>query len=141
MNIMKTFKLDNTPKIESGFKTPENYFDTFSARVIQQLPKEEPKTSSLFSKRKSWIYAAAAILVLALILPVVYTNLYSPSPEIDQATLENYISYNTSISDTDLVNLLDEKDIQKIDIGLNIEDKTIENELSENINLENYLLN
>lgn len=138
---MKTFKLDNTPKIESGFKTPDNYFETFSARVLQQLPKEEPKTISLFSKRKSWLYAAAAVLVLALTLPVVYTNFYSRSPEIDEATLENYISYNTSISDTDLVNLLDEKDIQKIDIELNIEDKTIENELSENKNLEHYLLN
>jgi flagellar basal body-associated protein FliL len=138
---MKTFKLDNSPKIESGFKTPENYFDTFSARVMQQLPKEEPKTISLFSKRKSWIYVAAAILILALTLPVVYTNFYRSSQEIDEATLENYISYNTSISDTDLVNLLDEKDIQKIDIGMNIEDKTIENELSENKNLEHYLLN
>jgi flagellar basal body-associated protein FliL len=138
---MKTFKLDNEPKIESGFKTPDNYFDTFSARVMQQLPKEEPKTISLFSKRKSWIYAAAAVLVLAMAVPVVYTNFYKSSPEIDEATLENYISYNTSISDADLVNLLDEKDIQKIDIGMNIEDKTIENELSENQNLEHYLLN
>lgn len=141
MNIMKTFKLDNEPKIESGFKTPDNYFDTFSARVMQQLPKEEPKTISLFSKRKSWIYAAAAVLVLALALPVAYHNFYSSSPEIDEATLENYISYNTSISDADLANLLDEKDIQKIDIGMNIEDITIENELSENKNLENYLSN
>ena len=138
---MKTFKLDNSPKIESGFKTPENYFDTFSARVMQQLPKEEPKTISLFSKRKSWIYAAAAVLVLALMLPVVYTNFYRSSPEIDEATLENYISYNTSISDTDLVNLLDEKDIQKIKIDFNIDDKVIENELSEDSNLEHYLLN
>ena len=141
MNIMKTFKLDNEPKIESGFKTPENYFDNFSARVMQQLPKAEPKRISFFSKRKSWIYAAAAVLVLAMVVPVVYTNFYNSSPEIDDATLENYISYNTSISDADLVNLLDEKDIQKIDIGLKIEDKTIENELSENENLEHYLLN
>ena len=142
---MKTFKLDNTPKIESGFKIPENYFDTFSERVMQQLPKEEAKTDSriisLFSKKKYWIYAAAAVLVLALALPVAYHNFYSSSPEIDEATLENYISYNTSISDADLANLLDEKDIQKIDIGMNIEDITIENELSENKNLENYLSN
>lgn len=138
---MKTFKLDNSPKIESGFKTPDNYFDTFSARVLQQLPRENPKTISLFSKRKSWIYAAAAVLVLAMVLPVVYTKFYSSSPEIDETTLENYISYNTSISDTDLINLLDEKDIQKIDIGMTIDDKTIENELSEDNNLELYLLN
>jgi flagellar basal body-associated protein FliL len=138
---MKTFKLDNTPKIESGFKTPENYFDTFSARVMQQLPKEEPKTISLFSRKKPWIYAAAAVLVLGLTIPVVYNNFYNNAPEIDAATLENYISYNTSITDTDLVNLLNENDIQKIDIGMNIEDNTIENELSENKNLELYLLN
>lgn len=138
---MKTFKLDNEPKIETGFKIPDNYFDTFSARVIQQLPKEEPKIISLFSKSKSWLYAAAAILVLAISVPAVYTIFYSSSPEIDEATLENYISYNTSISDADLVNLLDEKDIQKMDNGMYIEDLTIENELSENKNLENYLSN
>jgi hypothetical protein len=142
---MKTFKLNHEPKIESGFKTPENYFDTFSARVMQQLPKEEEEKHSriisLFSKRKSWIYAAAAVLVLALILPVAYNNFYSSSSEIDEATLENYISYNTSISDADLVNLLDEKDIQNLDIGMNIEDVAIENELSQNKNLENYLSN
>jgi len=142
---MKTFKLNNEPKIKSGFKTPENYFDTFSAKVMQQLPKEEAKKESriisLFSKRKSWIYAAAAVLVLALTLPVAYNNFFSSSSEIDEATLENYISYNTSISDADLVNLLDEKDIQNMDLGMNIEDITIENELSANKNLENYLSN
>ena len=141
MNIMKTFKLDNEPKIESGFKTPENYFDNFSARVMEQLPKEEPKTISLFSKRKTWLYAAAAILVLALTIPVFHTNFSSRSSEIDETTLENYISYHSTVSDADLVNLLDEKDIQKININLNIDDKLIENELSQDSNLEHYILN
>lgn len=138
---MKTFKLDNDPKMKSGFKIPENYFDTFPAKLMQQLPKEEPKTISLFSKRKTWIYAAVAVLVLAFTIPIVYTNFYSPMPAIDEATLENYISYNTSISDTDLVNFLDKEDIQKINIDLNLEVTTLENELTENNNLEYYLLN
>jgi hypothetical protein len=138
---MKTFKLDNDPKMKSGFKIPENYFDTFPAKVMQQLPKKEPKTISLFSKRKTWIYAAVAVLVFALTIPIVYTNFYSPMPAIDEATLENYISYNTSISDTDLVNFLDKEDIQKINIDLNLEVTTLENELTENNNLEYYLLN
>ncbi|MES2574849.1 MAG: hypothetical protein V4572_07890 [Bacteroidota bacterium] len=137
---MKTFKLDNEPKIESGFKTPDNYFDTFSARVIQQLPKEETKAISIFSKRKTWIYAAAAVLVLGLSIPV-YNNLYNRSSEIDQTTLENYITYHSNVTDTDLVNLLDEKDIQEIKIDLNIDDKAIENELSDNNDLEYYILN
>lgn len=139
--MMKNFKLDNEPKIESGFKIPENYFDTFSARVMQQLPVEEPKTISLFAKRKTWIYAAAAVLVLALGIPVVYNNFYGRSSEIDDATLENYISYHSNVSSLDIVNLLDEKDIQKINIDLDIEDRAIENELTAEGDLEQYLLN
>lgn len=137
---MKTFKLENEPKIKSGFITPENYFDTFSEKVMQQLSKEDPKTISIFSKRKTWFYAAAAILVLGLTIPV-YNNFFIRSSEIDEVTLENYISYHSSVSDTDLANLLDEEDIQKMNLDLNIEYKTIENELSENKNLEYYLLN
>lgn len=141
MIIMKTFKLDNEPKMDSGFKIPENYFDDFSARVMQQLPKEETKTISIFSRRKTWIYAAAAVLVMALSIPVVYNNFYSRSPEIDTTTLENYISYHSTVTDAELVNLLDEKDIQKINIDLNIEDRVLENELSTENDLEQYLLN
>lgn len=137
---MKTFKLDNEPKIKTGFTVPENYFEDFSTKVMQQLPQNEPKVVSIFARKKTWMYAAAAILVLALSLPI-YTNYFSHSSEIDEATLENYITYQSTVSDTDLVNLLDEQDIQKMSVDLDIEDITIENELSQNKNLEQYLLN
>ncbi|WP_395050889.1 hypothetical protein [Flavobacterium sp.] len=138
---MKTFKLENEPKIKTGFSTPENYFEDFSAKMMRQLPRKEPKIISLFTSRKTWLYtAAAAVMVLALTIPF-YNYFYSNSAEIDDVTLENYIAYHSTVSDEDLVNLLDEKDIQKISIDLNIEDKAIENELSGNKNLEQYLLN
>lgn len=137
---MKTFKLDNEPKIKTGFTVPENYFEDFSIKMMQQLPQNEPKVISIFARKKTWMYAAAAILVLALSLPI-YTNYFSHSSEIDEATLENYITYQSTVSDTDLVNLLDEQDIQKMSVDLDIEDITIENELSQNKNLEQYLLN
>ena len=50
---MKTFKLENEPKIESGFKTPDHYFEDFSAKIMQQLPENEPKVISIFQKRKN----------------------------------------------------------------------------------------
>jgi len=137
---MKTFKLDNEPKIKSGFTTPEHYFDNFSEKVMQQLPENEPKIISIFAKRKTWLYAAAAILIIALAVPM-YLTFNTHSSEIDDATIENYITYQSNVSDTDLVNLLDEEDIQKISVEMNIEDLTIENELSVNKNLEQYILN
>jgi len=106
----------------------------------QQLPEKESKVISLFTRRKTWNYAAAAIFVMALSIPI-YNNYYNNSTEIDEVTLENYIAYHTTVSDADLVNLLDEKDIQKMSVGYTIDDKVIENELSTNNNLEQYLLN
>jgi hypothetical protein len=137
---MKTFKIENETKIETGFTVPENYFEDFSAKMMQQFPTKESKVISLFERRKTWMYAAAAVVVLGLTVPV-YNLLNSQSSEIDDTTLENYITYHSSVSDADLVNLLDEKDIQKMSVDYNIEDKTIENELSTNKNLEQYLLN
>jgi len=137
---MKTLKLDTEPKINTGFIVPENYFEDFSAKMMQQLPKKETKIISIFGRKKNWMYAAAAILILALSLPI-YTNFFSHSSEIDEATLENYISYHSTVSDTDLLNLLDEQDIQKMSVDMDIEDITIENELSQSNNLEQYLLN
>jgi len=137
---MKTFKLENEPKTQTGFTVPENYFEDFSVRMMQQLPQNEPKIISIFERKKTWLYAAAAILVLVLSLPI-YNNYFSKSSEIDAATLENYITYHSNVSATDLVNLLDEQDIQKMSVDLDIEDITIENELSQNKNLEQYLLN
>jgi len=140
MDIMKTFKLENEPKIKSGFIIPESYFDHFSEKVMQQLTKEEPKVISLFLRKKSWLFVAAAIIGLGLIIPI-YNDFSNHSSEIDEIILENYIANKSDISDTDLANLLDEEDIQKMSIDLDIEDKSIENELSINSNLEQYITN
>jgi hypothetical protein len=137
---MKTFKLDTEPKVRSGFTTPENYFDNFSDNVMQQLPKNETKIVSIFAERKKWLYAAAAILIMALTIPM-YVKSISHSSEIDDSTLENYITYHSTLSDTDLVNLLNEEDINKMNSDMNIEDIAIENELLGNKNLEQYLIN
>lgn len=137
---MKTFDIENEPKINSGFTTPENYFDDFSQRLMKNIPVSETKTISIFEKRKTWFYAAAAILVIGICIPI--ANQFSNnSSEIDDAVLENYIANNTTISGTDLAELLDEKDLQQMNIDLKIDDKSIENELSANNNLEQYIVN
>ena len=137
---MKTFDIENKPKIKSGFTTPDDYFEKFSERLMQNLPEKEVKVISVFAKTKTWIYAAAAILVLGISIPVV-NQFFNHSSEIDDATMENYIANSSTISENDFVSLLDEKDIQKMSIDLKIEDEALENELSNNNNLEQDLIN
>ncbi|MBP6180359.1 hypothetical protein [Flavobacterium sp.] len=136
---MKAFKLENEPKIESGFKTPEHYFENFSAKVLQQLPKEEPKVISLFQKRKLVMMMAAAILVIALMIPIVNTYT-TKTKELDSNTLENYLTYQSNMNQYDLISELDSEDINKINTPLALEDETIEDLLSVNSNAENLII-
>lgn len=138
---MKEFKLDYKPKITTGFTTPEGYFDAFSEKMMAQLPNEEsPKVISIYSTRKRWIFAAAAVLVLALSVPI-FNKLTTNTAELDQQTLEDYIAYNSNISENDLVNLLEKEDIEKMNMDYNIQDKDVEDLFSENNDIEQYITN
>lgn len=135
---MKDFKLDKHPRITSGFKAPDDYFEEFEEKIMKQLPAQEPKVISLFERNRTWMMSAVAILVLALMVPV-YTNFFQSEEEIDAVSMENYLTYQSNISQYDLINLLDSEDIQTLDIDLAVEDKTLEDILTNTANLENYI--
>ena len=137
---MKEFKLDEMPKIKSGFKTPEDYFDAFSEKMVAQLPEEKPKTILLFSLRKKLLFAVAAVLVVALSVPI-FNTLSSNNAVLDQQTLEDYIAQNTRISENDILELLEKEDIEKLNLDYQIPDKNVEEVLSTNENLEQYITN
>ena len=103
------------------------------------IPEKEIKRISIFKKTKTWVYAAAAILVLGICLSTL-TKYNSNSNAQKTAELENYIANNTTIDDNDIADLLSENDIKKLNIDFKIENNTIENELINNENLEQYLL-
>ena len=136
---MKTFKLENEPKIQTGFKIPENYFDNLSIKIMEQLPASEPKVISIFKKRKSLILMAAAILILALMIPIL-NNLSTTKKELDSTTLENYITYQSNVNQYDLISVLETEDITNMNTSIVLEDQAVEDVLSTNSNLENLIL-
>lgn len=136
---MKEFRLDNEPKITSGFKTPEGYFDDLSEKINANLPKNEPKVISIFQKRKTWIYGIAA--VLAISLSVIFYQQSQSTETLDADFLENYIARNTTVSEYDLLELLEKEDIEKIQIDLDIQDDILEETMINNTNLEHYIIN
>ena len=136
---MKTFKLENEPKIETGFKTPDHYFENFSIKMMEQLPRNEPKVISIFQKRKTLIIMAAAVLVLALMIPILSPS-STNTQELDAAALENYITYQSNVNQYDLISALETEDINNIKTSIVLEDEAIEDHLSTNSNLENLIL-
>lgn len=137
---MKDFKLDTNEKITSGFKIPDNYFDDFSEKVMQRLPKEEPKVISFYARNKRWIYSAAAVLVLTLSVPIVY-QMQNKEAEMTSSEVENYLVNNTTLSDDDIVNLLEQEDIYKLKEETLIEKEALEEALSNNPEIEQYITN
>lgn len=136
---MKDFKLDNKSKITSGFTTPNGYFDTLPDKVLAQLPKQKPKVISFSNYRKTWYFAAAGVLILLLSIPI-YTKYSTQKEEIDSVTLENYIAYQSNISEEQIVDLLEQKDLDKMKLDYDIDDATIEDALNSNLNLEQYII-
>lgn len=135
---MKKFSLDNNPKIASGFTTPEHYFDTFQNLVLEKIIYEKPKKGKVFNL-KNIIYAAAAILVLALSIPFLTSNPTISLEQVDTATLENYISYQSNVSQYELINLMNDDELDAMTVNLDLEDKSVEDVLTSNPNFENYI--
>jgi len=112
---MNDFKLDTTPKISSGFKTPDDYFDTLPQNILYRLAVEEPRTLSLWKRNQQWIYGMAAVIVLSISLPIMHT-IKPIEKEVSSSDIENYLTYHSTLTEEDLVDLLNTEDIAKIKI-------------------------
>ena len=138
---MKDFKLDQHPKIGTGLKAPDNYFDNLSSTITARIHEgemSETKVISLFKRKVMWIPAAAAVLILALMIPF-YNSVNTTTNTLDSTTIENYINYGSDISQYELVNLLDDEDIESIDKNIKLDDTMIEEILTTNSNFESYI--
>lgn len=136
---MKDFRLDIEPRITSGFTIPDGYFDTFSNNILEKLPKQEKKTHSIFNFRKTWYFAAAAVLILLLSVPLYY-KFYNKIEEVDTTTLENYLANQSTISEDEIVELLENEEVEKMKVDFDIKNTEIEEILKSNTNLEQYII-
>lgn len=135
---MKAFKLENEPKITTGFKTPDYYFDDFSTKVLQQINEAEVKVIPLYKRKKVIVMLVAAVFVIGLMIPII-NNYNNTSKEFDEASLETYLSYQSNLNQYDLINQLDTKDIEGLNKNVALEQETLEDILSSNPNIENLI--
>lgn len=138
---MKQFDLENNKEIKSGFKVPENYFEQFEAKMMAQIPVEkETKVVSLFYRKQVWISSIAAVLLLAIAIPV-YFNMAKEN-NLDAGTIEVYLSQQQGIGITELSKHLTDDDIAELENNLSINEANsdaVEDYLSESENLDYYI--
>lgn len=138
---MKQFDLENNKEMKSGFKVPENYFEQFEAKMMEQISKEkETKVVSLFHRKQVWISSIAAVLLLAIAIPV-YFNMAKEN-NLDAGTIEVYLSQQQGIGITELSKHLTDEDIAELENNLSINEANsdaVEDYLSESENLDYYI--
>ena len=123
--IMKAFKINEKSKIKSGFLIPDTYFDDFSKQILSQLPDKEISTIPLLKRNKTLLFAIAAMLVIALFLPIFNQFLFN-SEELDTTTIENHLTYQNDITTYELISELEDEDLNKIGTTTELKDETIE---------------
>jgi hypothetical protein len=119
---MKQFDLDNDPKIDNGFRIPENYFEQFEAKIMSQLPEKEVKVISIFETRKFWFSAVAAVFVIGL-----FTTMYLNNIKTENISTEDYLACATTISTEDIIENLSDEDITAIEESLELYDQETKN--------------
>ena len=138
---MKQFDLENNKEMKSGFKVPENYFEQFEAKMMAQIPVEkETKVVSLFHRKQVWISSIAAVLLLAIAIPV-YFNMAKEN-NLDAGTIEVYLSQQQGIGITELSKHLTDEDIAELENNLSLNEvnsDAVEDYLSESENLDYYI--
>ena len=138
---MKQFDLENNKEIKSGFKVPENYFEQFEAKMMAQIPVEkETKVVSLFYRKQVWISSIAAVLLLAIAIPV-YFNMVKEN-NLDAGTIEVYLSQQQGIGITELSKHLTDEDIAELENNVSLNEANsdaVEDYLSESENLDYYI--
>ena len=137
---MKDFKLEDNQKIATGFKFPPNYFDSFSEIVNQRILTEDVKVISLKKPNNTWYIAAAAILVMGLGITV-FTTISNQPLEPTDISIENYLASQPGTTEDMLTDLLEKEDIENLEVNYNLDDKAVEDILTSNSNLEQYITN
>ena len=136
---MNKFSLDTHPKIKSGFTTPPDYFEQLPKQILDKIKETPVKESKVISLNRT-IYAAVAILVVALSIPFFQQSNAQSFEQIDTNSLENYITYQSNVSSYDLINLMDTHEIDAMQVDIRLEDQSVEDILTSNPNFENYII-
>ncbi|WP_310557460.1 hypothetical protein [Flavobacterium sp.] len=127
---MKQFDIDNEPKIEPGFKIPENYFEQFEAKIMKQVIEVSPKevkVISIFAKNKYWLSAVAAVFVCTMGIVLFQNSNANNATESEELLAYEYLST------IEIAEHLTDNDIQEIEESLNTYDLETNNYIQENI--------
>ena len=115
---MKTFNLEQHPKITIGFEMPnDQYFDNLTNIVTQKIARMPHKVVPLYSKKWFWFKAVAAAIIVGLFVNSLNTVATNSTQKLD-----DYMVADSSITIDEISEHLTEKDIADLEQNLIVHD-------------------
>ncbi|MBU2997386.1 hypothetical protein KO500_13140 [Cellulophaga baltica] len=102
--LMSQISIEETTADTKGFKVPEGYFDTLNDSIQQKLKEEEPKVIQLKSYKKYYYSVASIAAVLILFIAITFYNTNTNNSN-------NAVSFD-DLASTDIENYLENTDLE-----------------------------
>ncbi|AJR03471.1 hypothetical protein [Siansivirga zeaxanthinifaciens] len=129
--LFSEIKLKNTID-DAGFKIPENYLSNLENAIISKVKEEKTgKVITLFN-RKKLIYISGVAAAVLLLFTLTFNSKSNNWNNLDFEMVENYMITEDILDSYEIASLLPEEDL--------IESNFIQIDFNEE-NIENYLLN
>ena len=124
----------------SGFKTPKDYFEALEDVIIEKVTKKDTsKVISLFSK-KNLVYASSIAAAILLLFNLSIFQTDSGWSNLDTETVENYM-INEDISFYEIASLLPDEDLEEADfVTHNFNNENVETYLLNNLEIEDLYI-
>ena len=125
---------DSNSNNKTGFAVPDNYFENVEDAILNKIEAEDSiPVISLFNK-KTLLFVASIAACIVLVFSIFKNNDVSVN-DIATTEIENYLETNQTISETELLSLLNNEDINQLIKETNtIANQQIEDYLLDNLN-------
>lgn len=139
---MKPLDLEKKPSLKPGFKVPDSYFESFESKLFDQIhnKREAVKVIPIQSKKIYWYYATAAIILLAISIPIYKNWNFKTTSNPTFEELEYYVNAHPNFTSNDIISQLSDDDIKAMQMSSNLKTENIENYLLETESIEYYLI-
>lgn len=129
--VMQRISFDEN-KINTGFKVPDNYFDSFEEKVIQKLPSDNVEIKVIsLWQRKSFWLSSVAAVFLISLGTLYFFNQQTSS---DLTSTSDYLAYQSDITTEDIATQLTDDDITALETELTSFDSETETYINDYLN-------
>ncbi|MDN3665737.1 hypothetical protein ACFFU1_17305 [Algibacter miyuki] len=139
--VLSNIKL-NEAVSDPGFKVPDHYFDSLENKILNQVSeKETTKVIPLFN-RKNLLYVSSIAAAVLLLFNLSIFETQSDWDNIDLETVENYIITENLGSEEIASLLLEDGDISEESFSdIEFTDEAVEGYFLENTSVEDLITN